>query len=75
MSKDQLVGRILSGEARIPGNALRTGNLSGDDWNRLAEAAGYLSQAQIYICLLYTSCADRTRKKSLCRLKRPPPAL
>ena len=49
MSKDQLVGRILSGEARIPGNALRTGNLSGDDWNRLAEAAGYLSQAQIYI--------------------------
>lgn len=27
MSKDQLVGRILSGEARIPGNALRTGNL------------------------------------------------
>ena len=30
-------------------NALRTGNLSGDDWNRLAEAAGYLSQAQIYI--------------------------
>ena len=49
MSKDQLVSRILSGEARIPGNALRTGNLSGDDWNRLAEAAGYLSQAQIYI--------------------------
>lgn len=49
MSRDQLVGRILSGEARIPGNALRTGNLSGDDWNRLAEAAGYLSQAQIYI--------------------------
>lgn len=49
MSKDQLAGRILSGEARIPGNALRTGNLSAEDWNRLAEAAGYLSKAEIYI--------------------------
>jgi len=49
MSKEQLAARILSGEARIPGNALRTGDLSADDWNRLAEAAGYLSKAEIYI--------------------------
>lgn len=49
MSKDQLVGRILSSEAHISSTALRTGNLSADDWNRLAEAAGHLSRAQIYI--------------------------
>lgn len=49
MSREQLVSRILSSEARIPSNALRTGMLEADDWNRLAEAAGNLSKAGIYI--------------------------
>lgn len=49
MSKDQLVGRILSSEAKIQSTALRTGSLAPADWNRLAEAAGHLSRAQIFI--------------------------
>ncbi|WP_425516015.1 replicative DNA helicase [Ligaoa zhengdingensis] len=49
MSKEQLVQRILSSEARVQSHLLRTGNLSGDDWTRLAEAAEILSKAPLYI--------------------------
>ncbi len=49
MSKDQLVTRVLSSIAKIKGISLKTGNLTTDDWNRLAVGAQELSQAQIYI--------------------------
>ena len=39
MSKEQLVGRILSSEALIQSGALRTGNLSPEDWTKLAMTA------------------------------------
>lgn len=49
MSKEQLVERMLSSEGSITGNLMRTGDLNGDDWVRLATAAQTLSAAPIYI--------------------------
>ncbi|MEF9852851.1 MAG: replicative DNA helicase [Hydrogenoanaerobacterium sp.] len=49
MSKEQLVQRVLSSEARVQSNLLRTGNLATDDWTRLAEAAEILSKLPLYI--------------------------
>jgi replicative DNA helicase len=49
MSKAQLVLRMLSSEARVDSHSLRTGKLQKEDWWRLAEAAGRLEQASIFI--------------------------
>ncbi|MEE8494620.1 MAG: replicative DNA helicase [Nitrospirales bacterium] len=49
MSNAQLVLRMLSSEAHVDSHALRTGRLQKEDWWRLAEAAGHLEQARIYI--------------------------
>jgi replicative DNA helicase len=45
----QLALRLLSGEARIDGNMLRTGKLSREHWPRLAQASGRLGSAPVYI--------------------------
>ncbi|MBM7624331.1 replicative DNA helicase [Sporohalobacter salinus] len=49
MSKEQLVQRMLCSEAQVDGHRLRTGYLNEDDWNRLTNAAGNLSEANVYI--------------------------
>ncbi|HKG93492.1 MAG TPA: replicative DNA helicase, partial [Gemmatimonadaceae bacterium] len=49
MSKDSLVQRLLTSEARIDAQSLRKGRLRDDDFPRLARAAGILSHAPIYI--------------------------
>ena len=49
MSKEQLALRLLSSEARVVSNSLRTGNLSSDDWERIAVNAESLSKAPLYI--------------------------
>ena len=49
MSSEQLVNRMLSSEALIDNNALRTGKLSTEEWKRIAAAASLLSETQIYI--------------------------
>ncbi len=49
MSNSQLVLRMLSSEAHVDSHALRTGRLQKEDWWRLAEAAGRLEQARIFI--------------------------
>jgi replicative DNA helicase len=49
MSKEQLVGRILSSEALVDSRKLRTGRLEDEDWARLADALGGLAGAPIYI--------------------------
>ena len=49
MSKEQLVLRMLSSEARIDGKRVRTGHLAQSDWNGLTAAAGELAEAPIYI--------------------------
>lgn len=49
MSKDQLVQRMLSSESNVELQKIRTGELTEEEWIRLVEAAGPLSQAPIYI--------------------------
>ena len=49
MSKEQLVNRILSAEAMVDSNKVRTGTIDDDDWGKLACASGELSESQIYI--------------------------
>ena len=49
MGRDQLVTRILSSIAKIKAISLKTGNLTADDWNKLAISAQELSRAKIYI--------------------------
>ena len=49
MSKEQLSLRMLCSEASIDSSRLRGGFFSMDDWHRLTDAAGTLSDAPIYI--------------------------
>lgn len=49
MSKEQMANRILCSEALVDSNKVRTGKVEDDDWTKLAEASGILSEAQIYI--------------------------
>lgn len=49
MSKEQLVDRMLSMESGVDAWALRTGNLSDDDFEKLGHAMGTLSEAPIFI--------------------------
>jgi len=49
MSKEALVQRLLTSEARLDAQNLRKGRLRDDDFTRLARAAGILSSAPIYI--------------------------
>ncbi len=49
MSKEQLSMRMLCSEARVDSSRLRGGFLNPDDWNRITDAAGALSEAPIFI--------------------------
>ena len=49
MPKEQLVMRMLSSEARVDSQRIRTGRLIESDWGKLAHAAGGLADANIHI--------------------------
>ncbi|HDP69686.1 MAG TPA: replicative DNA helicase [Actinobacteria bacterium] len=49
MSRQQLAYRLLCSEARVDSQLLRTGNIKDDDWPKLANAAGRLAEAPIFI--------------------------
>ncbi len=49
MGKEQLVDRMLARESGVDAWALRTGNLTDDDFEKISHAMGTLSEAQIYI--------------------------
>lgn len=49
MSKEQLVDRLLAMESGVDAWALRTGNLTDADFEKIGHAMGTLSEAQIYI--------------------------
>lgn len=48
MTRDQLAQRLLSSEAAIKSEKLRTGELEPDEWTLLAKAGENLSKAEIY---------------------------
>lgn len=49
MSKEQLSLRMLCAEARLDSSRLRGGFFSMEDWHRLTDSAGVLSESPIYI--------------------------
>ncbi|MFZ2512801.1 MAG: replicative DNA helicase [Gordonia sp. (in: high G+C Gram-positive bacteria)] len=49
MGKNEIVMRLLSAEARVKLGDMRAGNLSDDDWSRLARRMGEISDAPLFI--------------------------
>ena len=49
MSKEQLGNRILCSEALVDSNKIRTGELNEEEWGKLAQTSGELSNAKIYV--------------------------
>ncbi|MGE5333405.1 MAG: replicative DNA helicase, partial [Nitrososphaerota archaeon] len=49
MSKEQLAARLLSMDAGVDQSKLRTGYINDEEWDRISEAVGRLSEANIYI--------------------------
>ena len=49
MSKEQLVNRILCSEAMVDSNKLKTGKIEENDWVKIVEALGPLSESEMYI--------------------------
>jgi len=48
MSKEQLVQRVLSSEAKVENEKLKTGKLADQDWTKLASVLGPISEAPMY---------------------------
>ena len=68
MSGEQLVTRIISSEAMVDSHNLRTGQLTPEDWDNIAEVISSLSGCDIYID--DTSAITSTEMKS--KLRRLP---
>ncbi len=49
MSKEQLVQRMLAGEARVDSNRLRAGRISQNEWEQVYAAIAKISELPIYI--------------------------
>ena len=49
MTRDQLAQRLLSAEACIASEKLRTGKIEGNEWSNLVQATEILSKAEIYV--------------------------
>ncbi|MCJ7834680.1 replicative DNA helicase [Cuneatibacter sp. NSJ-177] len=49
MSKEQLVNRLFAMESRVDSQAIRTGNLTDDDWDRLVEGVNTVGRSKLII--------------------------
>ena len=49
MSAEQLVSRMLSSEALVDSYAIRSGDLSNEDWEKIARASSVLSECELLI--------------------------
>jgi replicative DNA helicase len=49
MSRSEITMRMLSAEARVPLNNIRSGNLTDEEWGRLAKRMGEISNAPLFI--------------------------
>lgn len=65
MSQDQLVKRVLAMNSRVDSQAIRTGNLSSEDWGSLMESARIVGNSNLVID--DTSAISVTEMRSKCR--------
>ncbi|WP_028659952.1 replicative DNA helicase [Nocardioides insulae] len=49
MSRSEITMRLLSAEAKVPLNHIRNGNMTDDDWAKLARKMGEVSSAPMFI--------------------------
>jgi replicative DNA helicase len=49
MGRNEITMRLLSAEARVPLNSMRTGQMSDDDWARLARRMSEVADAPLFI--------------------------
>ena len=49
MSKSEITMRMLSAEARVPLNNIRSGRLSEEEWSKMARRMGEISDAPLFI--------------------------
>ncbi|MCB2224631.1 MAG: replicative DNA helicase [Actinobacteria bacterium] len=49
MSKEEIVSRLLSGMARVDSTKLRTGQIDGNEWQRVSRAASQLFTMPLYV--------------------------
>jgi replicative DNA helicase len=49
MGRNEITMRLLSAEARVPLHTMRTGQMSDDDWTRLARRMSEVAEAPLYI--------------------------
>jgi replicative DNA helicase len=49
MSRSEITMRLLSAEAKVPLNHIRNGNMTDDDWTKLARKMGEVSSAPMFI--------------------------
>lgn len=49
MSKEQLVNRIMCSEAMVDSSKVKTGKLDADEWLRIADSIGPISNSPLYI--------------------------
>jgi replicative DNA helicase len=49
MSRSEITMRLLSAEARVPLQKMRNGSMGDDDWQKLAQIQGKLTEAPLYI--------------------------
>lgn len=68
MSKEQIVSRMITSEALLPSEAMRTGSVSNDKWASITEAADVLSQLPVYIDDT-PACSVTAVKSKLRRMK------
>ncbi|MGI6280178.1 MAG: replicative DNA helicase [Acutalibacteraceae bacterium] len=73
MTRDQLAQRMLSSEAGIKSEKLRTGELTDDEWTRIAQAGDNLAKANIYFD--ETSAITVPEMKAKLRRMKPAPDL
>lgn len=65
MSKEQLVNRMISLEAMVDAQVIRNGNLQGNEWEKLIEAAGEIGNSGLVID--DTPSISITELRSKCR--------
>jgi replicative DNA helicase len=64
MSKDQLVQRLLSSEAKIESNRIRSGNIQQEEWEPLTEAISKLAELPIFIDDTSNPTVSKIKKES-----------
>ncbi|HLI37919.1 MAG TPA: replicative DNA helicase [Streptosporangiaceae bacterium] len=49
MGRNEIIMRLLSAEARVPMHTMRTGQMSDDDWTRLARRMSEVADAPLFV--------------------------